>query len=103
MIPSQDASSRGWAKRAKSPISAISPSAVSVAIPRNPVSALDLADPRSRAGDLLELAVERVELASRAVEVEQHLLKRDAARAGLEPLARDPRACIFVQAFFPSR
>ena len=37
MIPSHAASSRGCEKRAKSPISAISPSAVIVAIPRNRV------------------------------------------------------------------
>ncbi len=42
VIPSQDASSRGWEKRAKSPISAIRASAVSVAIPRNaPLLAID--------------------------------------------------------------
>ncbi len=38
VTPSQDASSRGCTKRAKSPISAISPSAVRVEIPRNAVS-----------------------------------------------------------------
>jgi hypothetical protein len=37
VIPSHDASSRGCENRAKSPISAISPSALSVLIPRNRV------------------------------------------------------------------
>ena len=69
VIPSHDASSRGCENRAKSPISAISPSAVNVEIPRNRVRIFHLPGPPLAAGDLAQPRVERGELALDPVQV----------------------------------
>ena len=91
MIPSQDASSRGCEKRAKSPISAISPSAVSVADPAEPGEDLHLAGPPLAAGDLGQARVERGELALDPVQMNQQLLERLVSERIIETLAGDPR------------
>ena len=101
MIPSQAASSRRWPKQAESPISAISPSAVRVAIPRNARSFSTCQPHPLILGDLLELGVERSELAVQAVEVDQHLHQRLVREQVSKPLAADARAwCLAVQDFF---
>ncbi len=94
VIPSQDASSRGLLKRAKSPISAISPSAVRVERPRKRVRTANLHAPALGGRDLLELGVERVELAFDAVEVDQHLLQGQLREPIVQSLHVDPAAML---------
>ena len=91
MIPSHDASSRGCENRAKSPISAINPSAVSVLIPGTGQD-LDLARPPFAAADLPQARVERGELALDPVQMDQQLLQRLLRERIIQALARQPRA-----------
>ena len=90
-IPSHEHSSRGWLKRAKSPISAISPSAVRVEIPRKHKHR-DLSLPALALRDPLQLGVEHSELPVQPVEMDQHLLQRPVRELVAEALAGDPRA-----------
>ncbi len=93
----------GRPKRRKSPISASSPSAVSVEMPRKQHSQRDRVAPGMAARDLLELAVDRRELRVERVEVAEHVLERGLGERVVEALAPDPGRCWSVQAFFPSR
>ena len=88
MIPSHAASSRGCENRAKSPISAINPSAVIVAIPRNARQDLHVARPPLAAGDLRQPGVERVELTFDPVDMDQQLLQRLLRERIIEALGR---------------
>src|SRR5579884_429230 len=61
---------------------------------------LDGARPALPAGDLLQVAVERVKLAIESVEVEQHLLECGMGEFVVEPLAGDPRPVHLGPLFF---
>src|SRR4051794_12001460 len=91
VLPSQDARSRGWLKRAKSPISAITPSASAWRCRGRRAGARPAGAARV-ACDFEQPGVERGELAIDAVEVDQQLLERELGERLVELLARDPRA-----------
>src|SRR5690349_602019 len=94
VIPSHDINSRALANRAKSPISAINPSAVSVAIPRNRTSTCTWSAHRPSLASRSSDASSNASCRSSPVEVDQHLLKRRMRERIIQALTIDPLAVL---------